>query len=148
MLNSSTNFFGLICIIFMSSVVLANWETPFADVQMLDIWSDFYGTCAAVATNILFHIVYPMPSSRHNLYRGLAQRIRAAALRASQYTEHFLNLYGSTDRDDRAFLPSTTPSSPPASAPPSTRTSTSSRCAANCMSPNEKSTPPLAWCKR
>lgn len=100
MQNSDTNFFGLICIIFMSSVMLANWETPYADVQISDIFSDFYGTCAAVAANILFHLVYPMPSSRHNVLKGLANRIRGASQRTLQYTDHLMNLYtGTTDRD-------------------------------------------------
>ena len=107
MQNSTTNFFGLICIIFMSSVMLGNWETPYADVQMYDIYSDFYGTCAAVVTNVFFHLVYPMPSSRQNLFRGLADRIRGASRRASQYADHLMNLYPitGTDRDYRGALP-------------------------------------------
>jgi hypothetical protein len=105
MQNPSTNFFGLICIIFMSSVILSNWETPYADVQMYDMFSDFYGTCAAVAANILFHFVCPMPSSRQNLYKGLADRIREASSRTSQYTEHVMKLYASTDRDYIGYLP-------------------------------------------
>lgn len=100
MQNKETNFFGLICIIFMSSVILGNWETPYADVQVNDVFSDFYGTCAAVAASILFHFVYPMPSSRRNLLTGLAERIRGASQRTLQYTDHLMNLYrGSTDRD-------------------------------------------------
>jgi hypothetical protein len=105
MQNSSTNFFGLICIIFMSSVILGNWETPYEDVQMFDIYSDFYGTCAAVAANVLFHFVYPMPSSRYNLFMGLAERIRGASLRTTQYADHLMNLYGTTDRDYCGALP-------------------------------------------
>jgi hypothetical protein len=103
--NPATNFFGLICIIFMSSVILSNWETPYADVQMYDMFSDFFGTCAAVAANILFHFVCPIRSSRQNLYRGLAERIRQASHRTSQYTEHVMKLYGTTDKDYRGSLP-------------------------------------------
>jgi hypothetical protein len=104
MQNAGTNFFGLICIIFLSSTILANWETPYEDIDMDGIYSDFYGTCAAVATNVLFHLVYPMPSSRNNLFRGLAERIRSASHRASQYSEHLMQLYASTDRDYRGSL--------------------------------------------
>ena len=105
MQNSGTNFFGLICIIFMSSVMLANWETPYADIQMDDIYSDFYGTCAAVAANALFHLVYPMPSARHNLFKGLAERIRAASARTTHYAEHLLELFQDVDRDYKGDLP-------------------------------------------
>ena len=108
MQNSGTNFFGLICIIFMSSVILANWETPYADIEMNDIYSDFYGTCAAVAANALFHLVYPMPSSRHNLFKGLAERIRAASSRTMHYSNHLMELYSgdsATDRDYKGNLP-------------------------------------------